>query len=594
MDGMLHNFARRKLQGDAKYCTADTSPCHSGFRHGDSAKAGLTVDELTAPLTPRPPELPLRGILKLRKVRFPGDEDVVEDVVEDVPVWPIGLPPPPPFMETKPHTSYPSIPPRHLPPLPPPPSPPPRPPPQIGPPPDEGPRPPGLFTNQIKADEYLNEVAYKLYTRFMDELAEFVNQQGEVVRKRLHVQEKRADLKRLREAVSRCDIALIDHVRRSVIKECPSDDVTLLGLYKAAETARDDLGPIEAEYEVSEVDLGAVEHKLTEKYGDLEKRFEHFFRLKLTSTRQTMPSEIEFEASTTASAHGEREWTGQDSRLASMLHGNIVGDHIKIGQVPMLVTGEVVEITRTPNLEGHEQERPSHPSDAPDRPNRHRSTVTGEDKAQEDIAADLVGITGAEEIEFLQSQPIEARDRRISQSLRGLASRSLFDVLEISLKFSEDLPTDFELQACDSLLLRDEDNETRSTLSDYLVRFDNTRDRVNRWILHRLRISAREAYALRREVMHCAPEVPSWQVEELVQWAHDSLGRDQPYYQASFEDESDDSANMRFMSLPKPGPKPKSPVRGRHRTRMSAPMSTAVMAPSADDSVNPNLSISET
>ena len=85
------------------------------------------------------------------------------------------------------------------------------------------------------------------------------------------------------------------------------------------------------------------------------------------------------------------------------------------------------------------------------------------------------------------------------------------------------------------MLLLGENNETRGILSDYLVNFESTPDRVNRWILHQLRISPREIYNLHRRIAENTGQPFHGASSILKAWPHDSLGRDSSYDQGSVE-----------------------------------------------------------
>ena len=80
-------------------------------------------------------------------------------------------------------------------------------------------------------------------------------------------------------------------------------------------------------------------------------------------------------------------------------------------------------------------------------------------------------------------------------------------IYDTSLEPMEDLPVNSGLEESNPLLLLGEDDETRSMLSDYLVNFTSTHDRVNRWMIHQLRVSPQEIYALQRQVARYSPDV---------------------------------------------------------------------------------------
>lgn len=428
----------------------------------------------------------------------------------------------------------------------------------------------------------------------MDELSEFVEQQGVVTRKRLAVQEKRTELKRSREAVSRRDIILIDKVRRFVTDEKPSHDDDLLKFFEEALEARDLVGPLEADYEPLEIDLGAEETKLQKKYSDLELRFEHFFRLKVTSTHPSAPSTIEFEdGSTTGSTPAGNDDNGKDTGHLDLLYGALVGEEVRIGQVPMFTRG-----TRGRDSFDHQHVLPdkkkaSSPSDTPDIALRQHSTISGDHTATDELPVDLIGIASAEDNSMTMSQELLVPNDITTLNLSDLVTNMFLDVSDDPDPWSDDFPTDPGLQEVDSILLREDDIENgqaRTKLSEYLLCFDNTCDRVNQWLLHQLRISPRQTYALRREVLDCFAEISDWANLSLEEWSNDQLGHRQPYYQGSIEDGSEDPEYCQLQDPISPVPSPISQRHPyRHRPRSSL-LSNAALAPTVSDLHNRSLS----
>ena len=582
----MSNFARRRRQAVQDEQLGDQSPTSSPSHLHPAFGPDLYGDGAIDAILSIPMVQPIKGILKQPKVRFLEDMDLPDNAGMQ------SLPSPPTIPGIGIDTSHATLsPPPGLLPRPAPPSPPP--PPTLPPPPAEGPRPPSLFNKRIESDEYLSETAYILYTKFLNDLSEFVKLQGEVIRTRLRVQEKRAELKRLREAVSQCDIALIDHVRKCVTKEISADDAALITLFEAAQAARDRVGPKEVDYEPLEVELGAEEHKLEDKYSDLERRFEHFFQLKVTSTRQSAHSNIDYETSTTPSVPGVKEWTGQEAIHTELFQGTFIGEQVSIGQIPMLANREALELPSSQGLQPTEMKQPVQSSDTADFSMRHRSTVADEDKVADEISADLVGISGAEALDMSRSQEWETGDNRLSQCLFGLDSQNIFDAIEDPAPLLDDTPTDPGLAATGALLLLEDDvhdTKTGLILCDYHSNFDNTRDRINRWLLYQLRISPRETYALRREVVDCFGEISDWATMALEEWSHDQLGSLQPYYQGSIEHDSNgaDAVQAHEPPLANLQTNPTTEhLKHRHRSSL---LSNAALAPTVSDLYNRSLS----
>lgn len=532
MDGVLHNLARKQLrvqQCQPKRARMSRSASPSlRCAEDESVQQKQIAREKGPDITP-----PLKGILKPPKVHWPEKlgEPETADAQPYVSSSSIHSPESGNFhtiLQSAQRSGF-------LPPPPPPPrlvSPPP-------PPPIDAPQPPSLWNPQIETDQYLSEAAYKLYTRFLDELSEFVEMQGEVSRMRLAVQEKRQELRSLRERVSSCDMLFIDHLRKCIAHGIDTNDVTLVKLFEAAQTARDQVGPLEAEYEPWEVELGAREHRLGEKYGDLEGRFEHFFRLKASSTQQSVPSNIEYETPTLSSEVSGEELHSTQRVESAFLHGAFVDNRIGIGQLPIQTRSGNNEHKGSLSEEVLQVKKVIRSLGTPDRSSKRFSNSTIDDNSPSEVPAELYGIVGAESITKIHSSNHETRNRRISQSLRGMTGNSIFHISESPEALSDEFCFDPGLKEGETLLLLEDDSETQSVLSNYLTTFESTRDRINRWMLHQLRLSPREAYSLRRRVTQCAPEISNWAAFVLSEWPKDMLGRDQSYHQGSFEDGSD-------------------------------------------------------
>jgi hypothetical protein len=220
---------------------------HCGSRHDfqNTVRTRHTSDVLADESATRYPltassSHPRKSILRVPTVRFPEE------------LGPVSLSPPLAPLRAVAfghHRDILSEPPLPIPSLPAPPPPPPL----------EAPQPPTLFNPQIESDDYLNAAAYELYTKFMGELSEFVMMQGEVSRQRLAVQEKRLGLRRLRGDVSQCDMQLVDYLRQCMATGVPPGATNLNKFFEASHTARDLVGPIEAEYEPLEINLGSNE-----------------------------------------------------------------------------------------------------------------------------------------------------------------------------------------------------------------------------------------------------------------------------------------------------------------------------------------------
>lgn len=423
----------------------------------------------------------------------------------------------------------------------------------------EAARPPNLFTKQVEFDDCLSEATFKLHTLLFDDLSSFVDQQAMVVTLRVHVQEKRAILKRLREEVSRCDIEFITCVRDCVAAERSLDDPGIMAGFEAAQAARDLVGPVEADYEPLEVGLGAEEHKLKDMYAKLEVRLDQFFRLEAdTSLQQHLPTEIEYEDSSEASAAFAVELEKPiEPRDIEPSHGAWIGEQVVVGQIPVRAEELIVE---TLQRRQSNMERPA--SSSEDFSKRKISSIAANEGDNDWLAEDLAGIAGSDEAEGIQVEDRPTIRDAMRQELSGLFSGMWSATAIESTALEDDLGSRPLFELNDTLLLSiippDHDNTLldylcafgikQAVLKEYLCHFENTRDRVNRWMLHRLRLSKRELFDLQREVTVAAPEVKEWVCMVLDEWSSDDLGQDQSYNYGSIEGDSSVNATQQIIS----------------------------------------------
>lgn len=360
------------------------------------------------------------------------------------------------------------------------------------------------------------------------------------------MQEKRAHVKRLREDVSRCDIQFMDHVRRHMATKQSLDDPTAMELFEAAQEARNLAGPKELEYEPLELALGAEEDKLRIIYAKIETRFEQFFRLKADpSSQQSVPTNILYEESSTESAASGIE--GElfvEPRDIAPLRGAWIGGQVAVGQRPSLVDSNSGHVGRPRSHEAPRIIR--YLSSSEDRSKRQHSTTTNEDRGRSEnrLWNDLFGIATSQEPGQYAYPVTDIEGDDMSRSLAGVAAHSIFNLHINPRIIAEELPSDPMLEESEPLLLLSpiltidsslEDylesfKATHDTLQSFLTEFDNTRDRVNRWLLYHLRSSRRECYALQREIWtHNPPETTHWSILALEEWPNDSLGHGQSY-----------------------------------------------------------------
>jgi len=450
-----------------------------------------------------------RGILKTPTVRFKEDQDAREDFSSPPPIFP--PPPPPPDGGLS-----------------------------FGPPPvlyaSMLPLPPGppmglnLFVAGPDGTSKIDRAAEALYTKFMDELEEFVAMQGNVIKARVHVQERRTRLRLYRENVSRRDIDYMDYLRECKANGTIFDDPKLEELFEAAVTARDEVGPEEMDYEALEIKLGAEEFALKEKYDALENRFANFFKLRPGSTtNNSAPETIEFEPPSVVSDSGERQRAEQEPRQYSLFQGAFIGDQVKVGQLPLTGNNSPLE---QPTAEAPDpvadEGPPSGPhvsSDAHGTGLQNASNLSNHAVDETLQASTERFMTEPDSVESFWSEAapdFESGEVRMKFSLQGLALPPIDESAEY---FLEDLDVDYSFgdDEVDSLLLLGTDSDTSSTLSDYLMTFDSTQNRVNRWLLHKLRVSPLEVFDLRRQLLDSEHPTPDWANLALSFWETDIL-----------------------------------------------------------------------
>jgi len=413
------------------------------------------------------------------------------------------------------------------------------------PPPKRAPRPPTPFNKTVEADEHLNRAALRLYTNFINELSEFAAQQREVTALRLAVQERRKKLHRLREHVSQCDMLLFDCIRKKMSESASSIDPAMLTLFEAAQAARDQVGPVESDYEPLEISLGAEEHKLIDQYTRIEVSFDKIFSFDVASTTRTEEqeqSEIEFESSSGASV--ER------------LHGTLIGENVGIGELPR-DAGEL-NLKLKPQIQQKSQGYHTRTAslESVDRPKLRNSISTNRSANANDWMETLsyIGIWATGQIEP-SGRNITSRDAPEEDIF--LAESIDIDNPDPTSEVIDDLPVNPGLEEGNPLLLLDESEETRAILSDYLVNFENTPDRVNRWMLHQLRVSPHEIYTLVRYIAGVGElsTLWHWATSILNEWPHDSLGHNHADHQGSdeFENDMQNPQRLRYHGACPPG-----------------------------------------
>lgn len=427
--------------------------------------------------------------------------------------------------------------------------------PSLLPPPPHGPLPPDMhFITDGTQITRSNKNAEKLYHRFINDWGGFVGIQDEITRLRLQVQEHRIALQRYRKNVSDCDRVFWDELRKSWAEGLASDDPKLVELYESSQAARDKVGPAEDDYEKMELKLGGVEYSLKRKFEDLQQSYKRYFQLlelQIGSTTHAPKSEISYINS--VGADEERE-----PRNISKLHGANFGDGVKVGGLP---AREVISPVPAQQKDNAPIDSSLSASPSPVLDRRNSTIITAEDRAK---------MRAEDDHFFLEFSAGESRSPKfwaepqvIVDNLRGIGE--LPPILEG--REVDDSPTNV-FEDGKGLLLLGHDIDTRSTLSDYLMEFDSTTTRVNRWLLHKLRISPWEVFELQREVAASSGIVPSWAQLALKLWEQDldEIGFD--YRETSSEEGSlDQLISSATPPCPRPGDSRKRRKRDSHSLR---------------------------
>jgi hypothetical protein len=423
------------------------------------------------------------------------------------------------------------------------------------PPVTENPR--SVFISDQEGDIHINEKAFKLYTKFIDEIAEFVRLQVNVTRKRVEAQERRAMQRRQRSVIHQSDAHLFRSLQVNIDSKSPNlGEVS--SLFEASRKARDDAVPLDEHYEALELELGAAEYALAERFGALERRYENFFRLHGASISTSLAkSSVSYESTDPDSekAHSNQD---HDTEPQYLMHGAVVGAAVKVGQTP-------IQLSHAPQI-----------STVPVRSHTPAPRLKRSDGSSEPLAFSRRQVLSIESIANFNESELtqESHQQVISESIRGIGYVSAGDYFDIGRESSNILADEASVPQApldvhpaesygdhDSLLLLGSDCETRSTLSDYLMTFDSTRDRINRWMLHKLRVSPREVFELRREVELAHPDVPDWANRALDMWSNDEIGYGAKYTPGS--EESDETSARPSVPRPYPSTPPKPVVHKR-------------------------------
>lgn len=463
----------------------------------------------------------------------------------------------------------------------------------------------------------MSQAAYKLFQKFVVSVSDFVDMQGTVTRKRVEVQERRTICRLQRAYIHQCDMALYEYLRTTPANKRNKKDPKLAELFADSQQARDQAMQVEDHYEALEVELGAAEYALKEMFGPLVFRFENLFRLNVATSVAAVPtptSNFSFMSSTESSAHVS------DHALIQI--GGEAGDGLKVGEIPtsLRIRHSTPAREQPPSPRRPPRLRRSDGGSEPlVFPSLQMSSVDplaprmlkvkpGQGKG-ETIEDNIVGVGEHENVrgwrmsegtsgtpgslkrkissidgDVLRVPTFETeqtREQQVTESLIGIGEFSTPGIPgeegpppTMALDDTPDWPFQeaphryfdhIAKQAGDdeTILLRGEDGETQSTLSGYLMDFGSTRERVNKWLLHKLRVSPLEVFELQGRVRAASENVSDWERRVLYMWDRDGYELGMSYDDGS----ADGSENTKEFSAPHPYPTVDQ--RPRHRRKRS-------------------------
>ncbi|KAF2433649.1 hypothetical protein EJ08DRAFT_694533 [Tothia fuscella] len=338
----------------------------------------------------------------------------------------------------------------------------------------------------------------------LNELDGLVKTQEKLIGYRVKAQQARKVLKRYKEEAAERDASLIAAVRkaRSTNTELTWD---ILGpLADACEATRDNIGPLEYDYEKLDLRLVPLEDDISTRAAEIERLY----------TRICNGLPIEDNGSDTSS-------TGSSGNETSLVEHRTVEI-----QPTLLELGTDMGRNETYNSEINASQQQAEPNavDTPDGFDvpwrRHQPVNISLGKTLRPVLSRY------------------APDLRSERSW-GLA-RTLHDTDEDNSSGTEhgrgDLEPEFgrdQAERGENLLsMRREDTHTSSSgdISDV----DSAHRRVNRWILHKLRISRWEIQRLRASVLSETESMRDWTNLALSCWEHDDAALS-PHYPNSEE-----------------------------------------------------------
>ncbi|KAI9681930.1 MAG: hypothetical protein M1822_007008 [Bathelium mastoideum] len=334
-------------------------------------------------------------------------------------------------------------------------------------------------------------------------LEHIVQSQETVARLRLQVQERRTALRTIRLKVSECDRRFMDELYYLRSSGRVGDCSRLMELYDECEEARRVVGPAEDDYEPLELQLGEIEfantkpiqHAISILQNDGLKRALDGLE------ESSVESHISFESTATSGSHPEQEY----------------------GTNATSVFAEVQEAACN-LLTSQNAETPTAPDTIPAETRRQRPTVLPTPGHKLRQLQPIYGIRSAEDDLFENWNPTSSDcdvdlvfERDLLDGIYNESGAS-WPYKKESALFSFDPKSNPQLS---SFLFFNKEQDSYSILNDYLIDFRSTRDRINRWLLHCLRTSYREAMRLKQAVLRTGNMNDQWPAQALDLWDKD-------------------------------------------------------------------------
>ena len=343
--------------------------------------------------------------------------------------------------------------------------------------------------------------------RLRNPLQDLLKFQENVARLRLLVQERRTALRMKRLQVSENDRLFMDELYRWWRDGRGEDYYQLTQLYDQCQEARREIGPAEDDFERLELQLGEVEYAQTKEIRRLTMALPNSasnVAYNDLGDSASSDSHISFESTTSSRSRRNRQPKENiETRMTEC-------------QAPSRSLTSLALLQHEETLSGSSM-LPPH------RRNEKQAVKSTRYHDVEDAQFSFNGVRTVENELSAIWNPLPPQHGLTHFSERGLLSRSndqapqsSYDEDDVLHSFDPGLQPDLA-----SLLFLDDEADSQSTLSDYLLEFRNPHNRVNRWLLHRLRTSYTEAMSLKQAVSEIGVVDVQWPRQALDLWEKD-------------------------------------------------------------------------